>query len=65
MSLGYVIIGMILGFVAAVSIWAAGAGLLMAFLAYVGGGALGMILAVAVSLIKREPTPGNRSAVAS
>lgn len=46
MSLGFVMIGMVLGFVAAVTVWMAGAGVFMALLAYSGCGALGMVSAV-------------------
>ncbi|OZA10559.1 MAG: hypothetical protein B7Y02_10385 [Rhodobacterales bacterium 17-64-5] len=50
MMLGIVLIGMAAGLCSGLALWAAGAGLGMAFVAYMGCGALGMVLAVALIL---------------
>lgn len=50
MFLGFVLIGMITGLGAGLTVWFAGAGLGLAFLTYTGCGALGMGLAVGLAL---------------
>ena len=46
MALGFVLIGIITGLVAGFAVWYLGAGLGLAFLAYMGGGSFGLGLAV-------------------
>ncbi|MGV8988691.1 MAG: hypothetical protein ACOH2H_20700 [Cypionkella sp.] len=50
MSLGFMLIGMIVGLGAGLAVWSAGAGFGIALLAYSGCGALGMALAVGLVL---------------
>lgn len=56
MAMGFLLIGVGLGLVAAVATFASGFGVLMALLAYSGVGSLGVVLAALVSLIPR-PAP--------
>lgn len=56
MSLGFVLIGMITGLGAGLTVWFAGAGFGLAFLTYVGCGALGMGLAVGLALAGQGQT---------
>jgi len=53
MWLGFVLIGMIFGMIAALAVLVSGAGLVMAALTYVGCGLLGVCLGLAVALWPR------------
>lgn len=53
MAMGFVLIGMLAGILAAAGVLIAGAGIGMAFLAYTGGGAVGLMLGAALSLLPR------------
>jgi hypothetical protein len=56
MALGFLLIGVVFGLVAAIVTFASGFGVLMALLAYSGIGSLGVVLAALVSLLPK-PSP--------
>ena len=60
MAIGFLLIGMCLGLMAGIATFVSGFGLLMALLAYSGGGAIGVVLAALVSLLpKPAPVPAH------
>ncbi len=54
MALGFVMLGIIAGGIAAMMVLASGAGILAAFLAYVGGGMAGLAGGALLSLLPRQ-----------
>jgi hypothetical protein len=60
MAMGFVLIGMLAGVLAAAAALVAGAGLAMALLAYAGTGTAGVLIGAALAALPRpEPTGGT------
>lgn len=60
MAMGFLLIGVVLGLVAAIATFASGFGVLMALLAYSGVGSLGVVLAALVAVLpKAAPCPAH------
>ena len=54
MVVAFMLIGIVVGLVASVAVWAVGGGLGLAVLAYMGGGTLGTIFAAGLTLVTRR-----------